>query len=380
MRRAPRSGAGAMAWPLAVPLAACLALLPAAGATFSPVVGVLAMPEFKPHPSQAKRSYIAASYVKWLEASGAHVVPLVYDAPHSDTVMLLEKVNGIIFPGGLWDPGSEYEAFSRRVFDTGVKERIPMWGECLGLLQFLLFTSGLQAPGPVTSGWDALGPPPMLVNLNMTEAGKNWAPLAGMEQKLQQGIQTKPWVWHSHGFSVDLSAYEQNSRLTGFWDLLAVAKDRKGAAFVDIVQAKTLPIFGLMWHPEKNAYEFMPERIGIYNSTHDMPMRSTDATAAMGSLSRFFVDRCRKFRSLRFTQKDLATWNIHNWAFDHTGPRRSVFEEMIWFPASNAPRAPPIAGQGLPLHGWHTAEGNGTAKASLEQGNNNLRAIKRSSF
>lgn len=336
------------------PLAALLALLPAwSGATFSPVLGVLAMPEFKPHPSQPKRSYMAASYVKWLEASGAHVVPLAYDAPHSVTTMLLGKVNGIIFPGGLFPSAKAYEDFSRLVFETGVKERIPMWGECLGLLQLLLFTSGQPSPGPVTKGWDALGPPPMLARLNLTAAGAAWAPVAQMPPELQRGLVGEPWAWHSHGYSVGLEAFERNKQLVDFWDLIAVGQDRQGAPFVDIIQAKGLPIYATMWHPEKNTYEFMPERLGMYNASQELPFRSAQAARAMGDLSSFFVEACRENSTLRFTQEELGVWSVHNWAPDHTGSRDSVFEEIIYFPATHQPRPPPIAGGGAPLLRWH---------------------------
>ncbi|CAK0806808.1 unnamed protein product, partial [Prorocentrum cordatum] len=184
-----------------------------------------------------------------------------------------------------------------------------MWGECLGLLQLLVFTSGQPSPGPVTSGWDALGPPPMLARLNLTAVGADWAPVAQMPPELRQGLLAEPWAWHSHGFSVGLEAFEQSKPLVEFWDLVAVGQDRKGMPFVDIIQAKKLPIYGLMWHPEKNAYEFMPERLGMFNASQELPARSAPAARAMGSLSSFFVEACRRYRTLRFTQEELGAWN-----------------------------------------------------------------------
>lgn len=47
-----------------------------------------------------KTSYIAASYVKYLENSGARVVPLIM----SDTPLIISekilKLDGVLFPGG----------------------------------------------------------------------------------------------------------------------------------------------------------------------------------------------------------------------------------------------------------------------------------------
>ena len=45
-------------------------------------------------------SYIAASYVKYLEMAGARVVPLIYNQPSDDIDTLLKGINGILFPGG----------------------------------------------------------------------------------------------------------------------------------------------------------------------------------------------------------------------------------------------------------------------------------------
>lgn len=41
-----------------------------------------------------------ADYVKWIEAAGARVVPLYYDAPETEIDAVLQQVNGVIFPGG----------------------------------------------------------------------------------------------------------------------------------------------------------------------------------------------------------------------------------------------------------------------------------------
>ena len=62
-----------------------------------PVIGILT------HPSSNEtrgHSYIAASYVKWLESGGARVVPILYDLPEASLRTLLESLNGALFTGG----------------------------------------------------------------------------------------------------------------------------------------------------------------------------------------------------------------------------------------------------------------------------------------
>jgi gamma-glutamyl hydrolase len=48
-------------------------------------------------------SYIMAAYVKFMEAAGARVVPLIWNEDWSITKDKLEKINGVLFPGGAGD-------------------------------------------------------------------------------------------------------------------------------------------------------------------------------------------------------------------------------------------------------------------------------------
>jgi len=329
-------------------LAACAFVGHALRRAQAPVIAVLAMPEFKPPPWQAKRSYIAASYVKWLEAHGARVVPLLYDAPRSETTQLLSQVNGVLFPGGAFPMEPEYEAFSRFVFNQSLSHKIPAWGECLGLLQFLLYTSGQDSPGPVTDGWDARGP--LISPVHLTTAGMKQGPMAKFPAELLEGIQNQPWAWHSHAYSTSVEAFEASPSMVAFWDVLAIDEDRRGHPFISIIAAKDFPVTATMFHPEKNSFEFMPARV----TGTDIPeaARSSAAMDAMSHLGFYFLDQCRSFREHSFSQQELMTWNIHNWAPEHTAPKDSVFEEIYFFPARNTAPRPAMTGNQQPLSHW----------------------------
>eukprot|EP00928_Gymnodinium_smaydae_P010482 TRINITY_DN13960_c0_g1_i1.p1 TRINITY_DN13960_c0_g1~~TRINITY_DN13960_c0_g1_i1.p1 ORF type:complete len:373 (-),score=73.34 TRINITY_DN13960_c0_g1_i1:82-1200(-) len=362
-------------------LAAFLAVIANSASTdtsFSPVIGVLAMPEFKPSWRQSKRSYLASSYVKFFEAQGARIVPIVHDAPPADVRSLLERVNGLVFPGGAFPMEPAYLSFSSFVFDFAVRENIPAWGECLGLLQFLLYTSGEASPGPITGGWDSLGGPvPYMQRVNLTAAGKSWTAVSSMSPDVAAKFTTEPWAWHSHAFSVDLAAFQASARLRGFWDLLAVGRDRRGAAFVDIVKAKRHPIVGVMWHPEKMAFEYLPERaaaaaevpaevpaaaeggVAPRGASVAAPPRRADGIAAMAHLGRYFVDLCRSFRGPMLSIEEVTRLSVHNWPEEFTAGSSSVFESQYFFPSAAAvsavPADPPLAGAAAPLKAWGLA-------------------------
>lgn len=63
----------------------------------NPVIGIYT--QTLSNTTTEKSSYIAASYVKFIEMSGAQVVPIYSFANTSDILTLLGKINGVLFPG-----------------------------------------------------------------------------------------------------------------------------------------------------------------------------------------------------------------------------------------------------------------------------------------
>lgn len=91
-------------------------------------------------------TYIAASYVKYLEMSGAQVVPLFYKSSQAVLNKTLQQINGVLFPGGdqainiknNWTKNAEFILeFAKQQNDNG--KVFPVWGTCLGheLLSYL---------------------------------------------------------------------------------------------------------------------------------------------------------------------------------------------------------------------------------------------------
>lgn len=82
-------------------------------------------------------THIPDAYVKFVEHSGARVIPIIYKH-HSinDAKAIMEKINGVIFPGGSGD--DEYEVWEKEIFlkalalnDEG--KVFPVMGICLGM-------------------------------------------------------------------------------------------------------------------------------------------------------------------------------------------------------------------------------------------------------
>lgn len=50
--------------------------------------------------NETEYSYIASSYVKFLESSGAQVYPIKYDLDQDKLRAIFNSINGLFFPGG----------------------------------------------------------------------------------------------------------------------------------------------------------------------------------------------------------------------------------------------------------------------------------------
>ena len=66
-----------------------------------PIIGILAQ-ECQPyfHEALCNTSYIAASYVKYVESGGARVVPVFINQPEEYYRTIFHSTNGLLIPGG----------------------------------------------------------------------------------------------------------------------------------------------------------------------------------------------------------------------------------------------------------------------------------------
>ena len=111
-----------------------------------PVIGILSQtydfdtsgdPRFDNHTS-----YIMASYVKFLEAAGARVVPILWNEPEESILKKVSKLDGIHFPGG----NGDYMKTAQTVLDQIMKyndagQFYPAWSTCLGFETLAQFTA-----------------------------------------------------------------------------------------------------------------------------------------------------------------------------------------------------------------------------------------------
>ena len=261
-----------------------LALASNAALNNRPIVGIAGVPNDL-DPS-AGTAWIPASYVKYIEAAGARVVPIPYDAPLSTTLALLKNINGVLFTGGSDDfftaNGSltTYALTAQAIFKESVDaaaqgETWPLWGTCLGF-QILGVAGSDFSRTVLTSGWDSEN---ISLPVKFTAAAAS-SRVFGSAPGVVNTYATQSVALNAHHDGISPAAFAASGPLSSRFTVLATSVDRKGAEFVASFEGNTLPIYATQWHPEKQIWE--------WNANEDF-VHTYDSIQANRYLADFFV-------------------------------------------------------------------------------------------
>ena len=288
-----------------------------------PIIGVMMQSTKGMGFHSTKPNYIAASYVKYLESSGARVVPIWNDLTETETEEIFNSINGVLFPGGDVDLVSSGYAkvgkmildLAKKSFDKTPQDYFPVWGICLGheILS-----------GYVTGGTEILShtnSENITLTLDFQEGYKQSEIFRDISPELEQFLSTVPITANFHHWSVTVKSFNQNKKMKDFFNVLSTSVDRNGTEFVSTMEGKHYPFFSTQWHPEKNSFEWNPVR----NMSHIA--KAIETTQYMSNL---FVNKARlsqhKFES---TEKEEAAL-IYHYNPLYTG-KYSIFEQVYLF-------------------------------------------------
>jgi gamma-glutamyl hydrolase len=257
----------------------------------SPIIGVFSQPTSSTEGDCGGNClYIAASYVKYLEGSGARVVPIDYYATHSELDALLPKLNGVFFPGG----GSAFPSSAQYTFDkikafNDAGEYMPLWGTCMGF-QWLLIsaTKDQNILDPPSGQMDSYN---LSIPLDFTSTMKSSKIFDNAPAEIVNILAKQNVTMNNHHYGIYPEHFSSTPALADFFNMLSTNKDRQGVEFVSMIEAFKYPIFGSQWHPEKNNFEWGETSEGIPNEAID---HSHDAVLASQYMANFFVDQARK--------------------------------------------------------------------------------------
>jgi gamma-glutamyl hydrolase len=197
--------------------------------------------------------YLAASYVKYIEAAGARVVPINYNAKDAELDEIFNSVNGIFFPGG----GSAFPHSAQYMFDKVVAanqagDHFPLWGTCMGFQWLLIATSkNTNILDPPSGQMDSYN---LSIPLDFTAAAPQ-SRLFSKSGQIYTILERENVTMNNHHYGIYPAHFDATPALTSMFNVLSTNKDRKGVEFVSTIEAWKYPIYGSQWHPEKNDFE-----------------------------------------------------------------------------------------------------------------------------
>ncbi|KAJ6751972.1 hypothetical protein OIU85_002395 [Salix viminalis] len=270
---------------------------------YRPVIGILS------HPGDGasgrlnnatNASYIAASYVKFVESAGARVIPLIYNEPREILFEKLNLVNGVLFTGG-WAKTGLYFNTAKAIFkevlarnDAGI--HFPVYAICLG---FEILTMIISEDNQILETYNATDQASTLQFMeNISIEGTVFQRFPPV---LLKKLSTDCLVMQNHRTKITRSMSPLYKHATIQW----------------------LPF---QWHPEKNAFEW-----GLSMIPH-----SEDAIQVTQHVANFFVSEARKSLNRPPARKVLDNL-IYNYSPTYCGKAGKGYDEVYIFAEPETP-------------------------------------------
>ncbi|XP_015252458.1 PREDICTED: gamma-glutamyl hydrolase-like [Cyprinodon variegatus] len=169
------------------------------------IPGVLAQENLPEDRFARGSSYIAASYIKFLESAGARVVPIRINRTEEEYIKIFNSINGV---GGV---GSKTLTSNSK-----------LW-LCFAVSPAAAQSSRLFRNFPK----DVLQ---SLANENITS--------------------------NFHSWSLSMQNYSRNGKLKRFYKVLSTNSDGE-KEFISTMEAYRYPFYAVQWHPEKSPFEWI---------------------------------------------------------------------------------------------------------------------------
>ncbi|CAL5405960.1 unnamed protein product [Camellia sinensis] len=314
---------------------------------FRPVIGIVSHPGDGASgrlSNATNASYIAASYVKFVEAAGARVIPLIYNEPPEILYNKLNLVNGVLFTGG-WAKSGRYfdviEGIFKKILEKNdAGDHFPLLAICLG---FELLTMIISKDKNILESFKASDQASTLQFMNDINVEgtvfQRFPP--NLLKKLSTDclvMQNHQWIFAKYivadlselnsfmqQYGVSPERFGEYKELRSFFKVLTTSADSDNKVYVSTVHAHNYPVTAFQWHPEKNAFEW-----GLSMIPH-----SEDAVQVTQYVANFFVSEARKSLNRPPARKVLDNL-IYNYSPTYCGKAGKGYDEVYIFAQPSA--------------------------------------------
>ncbi|XP_013870805.1 gamma-glutamyl hydrolase [Austrofundulus limnaeus] len=248
-----------------------------------PIIGVLAQEKLPGDQFARGFSYIAASYVKFLESGGARVVPIRINRTEEEYTKLFYKINGLLLPGGDVDiKTSQFSRAARIFYNLALRannagDYFPVWGTCQGFQQLSVLTARKNLLTQTRTKAVALP-------LTLTPAAQSSRLFRSFPKDLLRSLAEENITSNFHRWSLSVQNYSRNAKLKRFYKVLSTNSDGE-KEFISTMEAFRYPFYAVQWHPEKGPFEWI-DKPGMVHSVS--AVRTSFYTAS------FFVSEAMK--------------------------------------------------------------------------------------
>ena len=287
------------------------------------IIGILSVPTTA-GGSGGATSYIPQSYVKWIEMHGARVVPIMFDIPKQMINFLLNQIDGLLLIGGTIESAIIEKAHYRFLSTLRyivqkitrfnlIGNHFPIFSICLGFqLLPIICCDERETISDVSDnfinnkgisflrkyGADTIDLLPVK-NRDMLVGESMQDHFSDTEKKK---MSHEPCTAMFHNKSFIMGAKYMN-KYNNFIDVTATSSVG-GKSYVAAYQFKSLPYYGVQFHPEKVFYEHRQENIP----------RGDVAKMLSSKLCNMFIEGCSKNYNLHvFGTNNDANLFIENY-------------------------------------------------------------------
>ncbi|XP_075163458.1 lethal (3) 72Dr [Haematobia irritans] len=305
------------------------------GDKFVPVIGILCMDiaqALQQMFGNENHSYLAVSYVKYLETAGAKVIPIWNNRPRTYYESIMNKINGILLPGGAIffnkkyctkDLTNDSYLSSKYIFDIAVElnrkgKYFPLWGTCLGFQLILTHSSGMADIRQDCQSMNAS----MAIKFEDAEVLQESKLFQNIALDIVEKMIKQPFGFHFHRYCITKGDLEM-FKISNQWRVLALNQDEKGLEFISIVEHKEFPFFGAQFHPERVIFEYMGPQDHCHHCLSCFELNQYFA--------KFFVSQCCKSHQRFTSYEEEIRHSIYNFSSTYTAPFKLHWQNCFLF-------------------------------------------------